>query len=102
MIAPLRFRRANDRFAIAAHRLGAHDAAELAVSVVRSECPVLGISDTRAPPLPEYLFKLRHTRHPGRDALAEDHTNKANRVRVDVKYHGIVPDVASAKKSQRE
>ena len=83
-------------------QLGAHDAAELAVSVVRSECPVLGISDTRAPPLPEYLFKLRHTRHPGRDALAEDHTNKVNRGRVDVRYHGIVPDVASAKKSQRE
>ena len=67
-----------------------------------SKCQVLGISDTGAPSLPEYLLKLRDTRHPGRDIVAKDYINKLNRVRVDVKYHGIVPDVASAEKSHRE
>lgn len=69
--------------AIIAHLLGAHDAAELAVSAGCSKCQVLGISDTRAPSLPEYLFKSRDTRHPGRDIVAEDYINKLNRVRVN-------------------
>jgi len=30
----------------------------------------------------------------GRDVVAQDYINKLNRVRVDLKHHGIIPDVA--------
>ncbi|MCU1333234.1 MAG: hypothetical protein JWM08_2226 [Candidatus Angelobacter sp.] len=92
LIAPLRFNRATDRFNVAAHVLAAHDAAELAISAICIELAIPGISDSRALGLPDYLAKLKEHCHPDRDVSAKDYVSKLNRVRVDLKHHGITPD----------
>jgi hypothetical protein len=92
LIAQLRFKSANDRFAVAAHVLAAHDAAELAIAAVRSETAVPNISDTRALALPDHLGLLKAHRHPNKDIEGRDYISKLNRVRVDLKHHGITPD----------
>jgi hypothetical protein len=92
LIAPLRFKPANDRFAVAAHVLTAHDAAELAIAAICTELSVPDISDTRALGLPDYLGKLKGHLHADRDVSAKDYISKLNRVRVDLKHHGITPD----------
>jgi len=92
LIGPLRFKPANDRFAVAAHVLAAHDAAELAIAAICTELSVPGITDMRALGLPDYMVKLKEHLHPTRDVSARDYVNKLNRVRVDLKHHGITPD----------
>jgi hypothetical protein len=92
LIAPLRFKPANDRFAVAAHVLAAHDAAELAIAAICTESSVPNISDTRAMTLPDYVGGLKEHRHPGRDVRGRDYVAKLNRVRVGLKHHGITPD----------
>lgn len=92
LIAPLRFKPATDRFAVAAHILAAHDAAELSIAAVCSETSVPNLSDTRALGLPDYLGALKQHRHPSRDVSGRDYIGKLNRVRVDLKHHGITPD----------
>ncbi len=92
LIAPLRFKPASDRFAVAAHVLAAHDAAELAIAAVCSECAVPNISDTRALGLPDYLGALKQHQHPGVEVSGRDYVSKLNRLRVDLKHHGITPD----------
>jgi hypothetical protein len=92
LIAPLRFKRATDRFAVAAHVLAAHDAAELAIAAICTECSVPNISDTRSMGLPDYLGVLKMRQHPGRDVRGGDYVSKLNRVRVGLKHHGITPD----------
>lgn len=92
LIAPLRFRPANDRFAVAAYVLAAHDAAELAIAAICTEKSVPHISDTRALGLPDYLGALKQHLHPGRDVRARGYISKLNRVRVDLKHHSITPD----------
>ncbi len=92
LIAPLRFKPANDRFAVAAHVLAAHDAAELAIAAICTESSVPSISDTRTMGLSDYMGALKEHRHPGKDVSGRDYVAKLNRVRVDLKHHGITPD----------
>jgi hypothetical protein len=92
LIAPLRFTRATDRFAVAAHVLAAHDAAELAIAAICTECSVPDISDTRTMALTDYLGALKKRQHPGKDVRGRDYVAKLNRVRVSLKHHGITPD----------
>ncbi len=91
LIAPLRFRPANDRFTVARHVLAAHDAAELAIAGICAERGI-PIPDNRALGLPDYLGKLKEHLHPGKEVPAKDYITKLNRVRVDLKHHGITPD----------
>jgi hypothetical protein len=92
LVAPLRFKPANDRFTVAAHVLAAHDAAELAIAAICSELSVPDISDSRALGLPDYLGKLKEHLHRERDVSGKDYISKLNRVRVNLKHHGITPD----------
>lgn len=92
LIAPLRFKPATDRFAVAAHVLAAHDAAELAIAAICTETFVPNISDNRALGLPDYLLALKERRHPSKDVPGRDYVRKLNRVRVGLKHHGITPD----------
>jgi hypothetical protein len=92
LIAPLRFKPASDRFAVAAHVLAVHDAAELAIAAICSECSVPNISDTRALGLPDYLGVLKQHQHSGAEVSGRDYISKLNRLRVDLKHHGITPD----------
>lgn len=92
LIAPLRFRPANDRFAVAAHILAAHDAAELAIATICTALSVANISDNRPPGLPDYLGRLKEFIHPDKEVAGRDYIGKLNRVRVDLKHHGITPD----------
>lgn len=92
LLAPLRFKPASERFAVAAHVLAAHDAAELAIAAICTERSVPTISDTRLLGLPDYLGKLKEHLHSSRDVRAKDYISKLNRVRVDLKHHGITPD----------
>lgn len=92
LIAPLRFKPASDRFAVAAYVLAAHDAAELAIAAICSESAVPNISDTRALGLPDYLGALRQHQHPSVEVPGRDYISKLNRLRVDLKHHGITPD----------
>jgi hypothetical protein len=91
LISHLRFKPAEDRFAVAAHILASHDAAELALASICSERGVV-VPDNRALGLPDYLGKLKEHVHPARDVRAKDYFTKLNRVRVDLKHHGITPD----------
>src|ERR1700674_1777532 len=79
LIAPLRFRPASDRFAVAAHVLAAHDAAELAIAAICTETSVPSISDTRTMGLADYLGALKEHRHPGKDVRGRDYVAKLNR-----------------------
>ncbi len=72
LIGPLRFKSASDRFAVAAHVLAAHDAAELAIAAICTENSVPNISDTRALGLPDYLGALKAHLHPNREVKGRD------------------------------
>lgn len=92
LIAPLRFKPANDRFAVSSHVLAAHDAAEPAIAAVCTEKSVPNISDSRAMGLPDYLGEVKKHQHPTRDVSGKDYVGKLNRVRVNLKHYGITPD----------
>lgn len=92
LIAPLRFKPANDRFAVASHVLAAHDAAELAIGAVCTEKSVPNVSDSRAMGLPDYLGELKKHLHPNRDVSGKDYVRNLNRVRVNLKHYGVTPD----------
>src|SRR5260370_17157054 len=91
LIAPLRFKPANDRFAVAAHVLAAHDAAELAIAAVCTEKSVPNIHDNRAMPLPDYLGALKQHHHPSRDVSVRDYVSNLNPITLHLNHHAIPP-----------
>src|SRR5260370_8843374 len=78
LIAPLRFRPANDRFTVARHVLAAHDAAELAISGICAERGI-PIPDNHALGLPDHLGKLKEHLHPGKEVPAKHYISTLNR-----------------------
>jgi hypothetical protein len=78
-----------DHFFLATHILTAHDAAELALAAITSECGVLPQRDKHF--LMDYLSALR-TLHPERDVKGRRYFDQLNRVRVDIKHYGVFPD----------
>jgi hypothetical protein len=78
-----------DRQTLASHILTAHDAAELALAAVARHV-------NRLPPSPQtYLmdyFPAIRQEHPEREVEGRDYFNQLNRVRTNIKHHGIFPD----------
>src|SRR5882724_994438 len=74
---------------LATQIMSAHDAAELALAAICDQCGVLPSKDKHY--LMDYFEPLKQL-HPERDVFAKEYFNQLNRVRINIKHHGIFPD----------
>lgn len=78
-----------DSFFVGSQILTAHHAAELALAAIADQCGKLPAKDQQY--LMDYLGSLKEL-HPERDVEGREYCRQLNRVRVDLKHLGILPD----------
>jgi len=78
-----------DKFFIADQILLSHDAAEIALAAIADQLSKLPFTEKQY--LMSYFDPLRSL-HPDRDVTGKSYLSQLNRVRNDIKHHGLFPD----------
>jgi len=91
LLAKLRFHSTAepDSKLLASHIMTAHDAAELVLAAISDQLGVLPAKDKHF--LMDYFEPLKK-QHPDREVFAKEYFSQLNRVRINIKHHGIFPD----------
>jgi len=78
-----------DHVSLASQILAAHDAAELALAAISDQLNRLPAKDKHY--LMDYFERLKGL-HPDQEVFAKEYFSQLNRVRVNIKHHGLFPD----------
>ena len=77
-------------YAVAEHVIASHDAAELALGAI---CDQLGCrSEKDKTYLMDYFPLLKEAKHPLNDVSGKGYFDQLNRVRINIKHLGILPN----------